>query len=83
MDILATYTANVNFNSFAAEVQYHADKLNDFNRQPTIEILGIYAAALRADMAMGDGEGISGWTDDYYDLNSAIVQAQAEHHGEY
>ncbi len=39
-------------------------------------------SSLRADMAMGE-EDESGFTDGYYDLNSDIVQAQAEYHGEY
>lgn len=42
----------------------------------------IYERALRVDMAMGE-EADSGFTDQYYDLNSSIVRAQIDIHGEY
>ena len=81
--ILATHTANVTFNSFAAEVEYHAYMLKK-NIATDIPIVDhdIYDSALRADMAMG--EEVERWgLNDYYDLNSDRVQAQAEYHGEY
>lgn len=76
--ILISHTANASFNSFAAEVQYHADVLPYFLIHDPL----LYVAALRADMAIGE-EAESGWTDQYYDLNSSIVQNQAIVHGEY
>lgn len=76
--ILATHTGNVTFNSFAAEVQFHADALDDW----LANFSQYYEAALRADMAIGE-EYESGLFDEYYDLNSDIVQAQIAEHGEY
>lgn len=75
--ILATHTNNVTFNSFAAEVEFHADAVN----YPEAIIPSYYLRALRADMAVGE-EYESGFYDDYYDLDSDIVRAQAEAHGE-
>lgn len=76
--ILATHTGNVTFNSFAAEVQFHADALYDWKAN----FSDYYEAALRADMAVGE-EYESGLFDEYYDLDSDIVQAQISEHGEY
>lgn len=70
------------FNSFAAEVEHHAYVLKKYPDVPAIDVGNGYNSALRADMAMGE-EAESGFTDGYYDLNSDIVQAQAEYHGEY
>ena len=80
--ILACFTADVTFNSFAAEVEFHADAVNSW--QSSIPWLGDmwYEAAIRADMAVGEDEE-SGFYDVYYDLNSSIVRAQANAHGEY
>lgn len=76
--ILACFTANVTFNSLVAEVEFHAEAVDDwksvFDRW--------YDAAIRADMAIGE-EYESGFYDEYYDLNSTIVKAQAAVHGEY
>lgn len=80
--ILACFTADVTFNSFAAEVEFHADALNDW--KTNIPWIGNkwYEAALRADMAIGE-EYESGFYDDYYDLSGPKVKAQAKAHGEY
>jgi len=80
--ILACFTADVTFNSFAAEVEFHADAIDSWI--VGIPIIGNqwYEAAIRADMAIGE-EYESGFYDDYYDLNSSIVIAQATAHGEY
>ena len=80
--ILATFTADVNFNSFAAEVQFHADAVD--NWKSDLPFVGDYwyKSAIRADMAIGE-DYESGLYDEYYDLNSDIVKAQAEYHGEY
>lgn len=76
--ILACFTGNVTFNSFVAEVEFHAEAVDDwksiFDRW--------YDAAIRADMSVGE-EYESGFYDDYYDLNSSIVVAQKNAHGEY
>ena len=55
--ILATYTADVSFSSFAAEVQYHACFLTAPARIP-VPFLGhsIYDSAIRADMTIDDCE---------------------------
>lgn len=76
--ILATHTGNVTFNSFAAEVEFHADALYDWKANHPC----YYEKALRADMAVGE-EDESGIFDEYYKLNSDIVRAQAAIHGEY
>ena len=80
--ILSTHTADVNFNSFAAEVEFHADAIHSWKTD--IPMIGNkwYEAAVRADMAIGE-EYESGFYDEYYDLDSDIVKAQAEVHGEY
>lgn len=76
--ILSAYTADTSFNMFAAEVQAHADYLED--------ILSIsnrwYSSALRADMAIGE-EYESGMFDSYYNPNDSRVVAQANAHGAY
>lgn len=75
---MACFTADVTFNSFAAEVEFHAEAVDNwksiFDRW--------YEAAIRADMAVGE-EYESGFYDDYYDLNSDIVKGQVNAHGEY
>lgn len=77
--ILMTHTANVNFNSFAAEVVFHARALLDaFSIFPSY-----YKRAIPADMAIGEEYKVAGIGvfDDYYDLNSALVQEQVNIHG--
>ena len=76
--ILATHTGNVTFNSFAAEVQFHADALDDF----LANFPQYYEAALRADMAIGE-EYESGFFDGYYDLDGDLVKKQIQYHGKY
>ena len=80
--ILTCFTGNVTFNSFAAEVQFHAEALYDWKAD--IPFIGNewYSRALRADMAIGE-EYESGQYDEYYDLESDIVQDQIAIHGEY
>ncbi len=77
--ILATHTGNVSLNSFAAEVKYHAYALETWYGD--LNLLNAYERAIRADMAIGE-ETQSGITDQYYDLNSDIVQEQVRYHGE-
>ncbi len=76
--ILATHTGNVSLNSFAAEVKYHAYALETW--YGNWNLLNAYERAIRADMAIGE-ETQSGIIDQYYDLNSAIVQEQILYHG--
>lgn len=79
---MACFTADVTFNSFAAEVEFHADAIHSWQNQ--IPYLGNkwYEAAIRADMAVGE-EAESGYYDEYYDLNGSLVNAQINAHGEY
>lgn len=80
--ILPVFTANVNFNSFAAEVEFHADAV--LSLISGIPVAGNiwYGRAIRADMGIGE-ENESGGFDSYYDLNSDIVRNQAAYHGQY
>lgn len=77
--ILATHTDNVSLNSFAAEVKYHAYALETWYGK--VNLLDAYEKAIRADMAIGEGN-LLGIGDDFYDLNSDIVQEQILYHGE-
>ncbi len=73
------HTSNVTFNSFAAEVLFHADKLESWwNSIPFAEV---YEMAVRADMAIGEDKE-SGYSEIYYNLNSSIVQEQIQYHDE-
>lgn len=83
--ILALHTANTTFNSFAAEVVYHAQAVTSWNGLHTEDFLDgfcYYKSAIRADMGLGE-ENESGLADEYYNLDSDIVKAQAQEHGEY
>lgn len=75
--ILACFTADISFNMFAAEVEYHAD----FAISWPLHSGQTYERAIRADMAIGE-EYESGVADQYYDPNSTLVQAQTNVHGE-
>ena len=80
--ILAAYTADVSFPSFAAEVQYHACFLTAPARIP-VPFLGrsIYDSAIRADMTIDDCE-LEGPAP-YHNLHSHWVRRQAKCHPEY
>lgn len=77
--ILATHTANVSFNSFAAEVCFHAKFLTGLARIP-IPFLGrsVYDSAIRADMTIDEGE-LVGPTP-YYRLGSKLLKSQRKFH---
>lgn len=80
--ILAAYTADVSFPSFAAEVQYHACFLTAPARIP-IPFLGhsVYDSAIRADMTIDDCE-LEGPAP-FHNLNSRWVRRQEQCHPEY
>ena len=80
--LLATYTADVSFPSFAAEVLYHACFLTALARIP-IPVLGpsVYASAIRADMTIDDCE-LEGPAP-FHKLNSHWVRRQEQCHPEY
>ena len=80
--ILATYTADVSFPSFAAEVQYHACFLTAPARIP-VPFLGhsIYDSAIRADMTIDDCE-LEGPAP-FHNLKSHWVRRQEQCHPEY
>lgn len=78
--LLMTHTANVTFNSFAAEVLYHADVLTTW--WINAPFVGAYESAIRADMAIGE-EAESGYADQYYNLSGNLVMQQIQYHGEY
>ena len=79
--ILAAHTADVSFQSFAAEVQYHACFLTPLARIP-IPFLGhsIYDSAIRADMTIDDCE-LEGPAP-FHNLNSRWVRRQVKCHPE-
>ena len=80
--ILAIHTGNVNYNSFVAEILFHADACVSWeNYAPIIGKSQWYESGIRADMALGE-EAKSGVYDKYYDLNSKIVKEQVKVHGE-
>lgn len=78
--ILAAYTGDVTYNSFAAEVEFHSDALLDWKSI----VPGWYNSALRADMGIGETNkyGWAGNFDEYYDLDSDMVQSQRDAHGD-
>lgn len=83
--ILATHTANVNFHSFAAEVEYHAEALDDWLANYWD---WYYGRGIRADMCVECPDTID-WELDYdflypyYNLDNPLVKAQVEEHSEY
>ena len=84
--ILATHTANVSFNSFAAEVVYHARFLKNSLKtiESTVEPIfdfSIYTSATRADLTIDESE--SPGPTPYYDLDGKLVKQQREHHETY
>lgn len=74
--ILAITTGNVNYNSFVAEIEFHADACEDWKAFAP----QWYEAAIHANMGLGE-EIESSFYDKYYDLESDIVKAQEDAHG--
>ncbi len=88
--ILACFTSNVSFNSFAAEIDSHAEFIGVGEMVETVKkiisekkILNIYESSIRADMSITDEEGYADLYDPYYDLSSSIVQWHINAHGYY
>ena len=81
--LLVAHTGNPTFNSFAAEVEFHADALVSWeNRLPVMGRVSWYASAIRADMQAGEGSGLANRLfSPYYDEHSRLVRRQAELHG--
>ena len=77
--ILATHTANTSFNSFAAEVVFHAEFLNPIAKLRVPFFGSAYSKAIRADMTVSSG-GFNGPTP-YYNEKSALFQEQIKYHG--
>ena len=83
--ILTTHTANTSFNSFAAEVVYHAKLTKEYDNEIINYIYEhlIDKHALRADMGVGE-EKVSGYTDyEYYNPESDTMKLEIQFHGEY
>jgi len=76
--ILSSFTGDISFNMFAAEVQAHAVFASDWK----MFIDKWHDAAIRADMGVGE-EYESGLYDAYYNVESDWVQNQIKSHGEY
>lgn len=78
--LLLLTTGNVNKNSFAAEIQFHARACESSNKD--IPVVGDkwYNSAFKSDNALGE-ERESGNFDKYYDLNSDSVKEQEKFHG--
>jgi hypothetical protein len=80
--ILSVYTADISFNMFAAEVQFHAEALDDWKQNVPIKGEGWYKSAVIADMALGEDDE-SGGFDQYYNPNNSLVKNQRSVHGDY
>lgn len=78
--VLATHTANTSFNSFAAEIVFHAAFLTPIAKLPIPLFGSAYGKAIRADMTVASGT-FNGPTP-YYSEKSRIVLEQIKHHGE-
>ena len=77
--ILATHTGNTSFNSFAAEVVFHAMFLTPVAKL-TVPFFGsVYGKAIRADMTVSEG-GFNGPTP-YYNEKSSLFRDQVKYHG--
>ena len=76
--ILVAFAGTETFNSFAAEVEFHADAINGLLG----DIEKWYSHAVRADMSLDNDYDYS-FFERYYDLESSLVQAQAKEHGGY
>lgn len=78
--ILATHTADISFNQFAAEIQYHAQFLNSMARIKLPFLGSIYESAVRADLSIDDSE-FEG-NAPYHRSDSKLVKKHIGIHGE-
>lgn len=77
--MLATHTGNTSFQSFAAEVCFHA-KFLVWPAKLRLPFFGsVYASAVRADMSVKDRE-LQG-PQPYYRSNSRLMKQQLRYHG--
>lgn len=81
--ILAVHTCNLTFNSFAAEVKFHADALILWPKHlPYVGKRFWYRSALRADMQFGPERRLyEAMLCPYHDPNSRLVKQQRLLHG--
>lgn len=81
--LLAAHTGNLTFNSFAAEVKFHADALISWqNLVPRLGKTMWYASAIRADMQIEKEEFIRKHLfSPYYTDSSHLIRQQEEIHG--
>ncbi len=79
--ILNAYSGNASYNSFAAEIVYHAAMLDT----PILNgIPKVYRSSIKSDMAVGE-EAVNTFgitLDKYHYLDNSSVKIQAEIHGE-
>ena len=79
--ILATHTADISFNQFAGEVQYHALFLNGLTKIKMPIMKSIYESAIRADLSIDDSE-FEG-NAPYHRSDSKLIRKQIDSHGEF
>lgn len=81
--ILAAHTGNLSFNSFAAEIQFHADALTKWESHiPFVGKTVWYRAAVRADMMVSrEYRIINLLFAPYYRANSQLMKQQQAIHG--
>ena len=78
--ILAIHTGNVNYNSFVAEIKFHANACVSWEKYFPLLGKKWYSSTMRSDMGL-DEEAESGVYDRYYNLNNKIVKEQEKIHG--
>jgi len=81
--ILAVHTCNLSYNSFAAEIQFHADALvNGLRYLPYVGKQYWYRSAVRADMQLERKSALyEHLLCPYYNRNSSLMKRQMALHG--
>ena len=79
--ILATHTADISFNQFEGEVQYHALFLNGLTKIKMPIMKSIYESAIRADLSIDDSE-FEG-NAPYHRIDSKLIRKQIDSHREF
>ena len=77
--ILATHTADISFNQFACEVQYHALFLNGLTKIKIPFVGSVYENAIRADLSIDDREYEGNAP--YHREDSRLIRKHIEIHG--